>query len=238
MTDWRNTMALPKIKQPIFELEIPSTGQKIRYRPFTVAEEKILLVTKESDDIKDMVNAYKAIVNNCCLDSIDVDKLCSFDLEYFFLNIRAKSVSNIVEARIKDEDDGQTYDVEIDLDKLIVSKIKPERLIKLTDDISVLMNYPTFDVIAKVGKMDESSQMLSTMIACIEQIYQGEEVFETSEYSRKDMEEFVLSMGVKELQKIKEFFDGMPKVYAEVKYKTKDDVEKMIKLEGIQSFFV
>jgi hypothetical protein len=76
------------------------------------------------------------------------------------------------------------------------------------------------------------------MIACIEQIYQGEEVFETSEYSRKDMEEFVLSMGVKELQKIKEFFDGMPKVYAEVKYKTKDGVEKMIKLEGIQSFFV
>ena len=100
------------------------------------------------------------------------------------------------------------------------------------------MNYPTFDVIAKVGKMDESSQMLSTMIACIEQIYQGEEVFETSEYSRKDMEEFVLSMGVKELQKIKEFFDSMPKVYAEVKYKTKDGVEKMIKLEGIQSFFV
>ena len=115
-------MALPKIKQPIFELEIPSTGQKIRYRPFTVAEEKILLVTKESDDVKDMVNAYKAIVNNCCLDSIDVDKLCSFDLEYFFLNIRSKSVSNIVAARIKDEDDGQTYDIEIDLDKLIVSK--------------------------------------------------------------------------------------------------------------------
>jgi hypothetical protein len=153
------------------------------------------------------------------------------------LNIRAKSVSNIIAARIKDEDDGQTYDVEIDLDKLIVSKTKAEKLIKLTDDISVLMNYPTFDTIAKVGKLDESSQMLSTMIACIEQIYQGEEVFETSEYSRKDMEEFVLSMGVKELQKIKEFFDGMPKVYAEVKYKTKDGAEKMIVLEGIQSFF-
>ena len=230
-------MALPKIKQPIFELEIPSSGQKIRYRPFTVAEEKILLITKESDDIKDTINAYKAIVNNCCLDKIDVDKLCSFDLEYFFLNIRSKSVSNIVAARVKDEDDGQIYEVEIDLDKLMVSKTKPERLIKLTDDISVFMNYPTFDVIAKIGKVDETTQMLSTMIACIEQIYQGEEVFETSEYSQKDMEEFVLSMGVKELQKIKEFFDAMPKVYAEVKYKTKDGVEKMITLEGIQSFF-
>jgi len=230
-------MALPKIKQPIFELEIPSTGQKIRYRPFTVAEEKILLITKESDDIKDTINAYKAIVNNCCLDKIDVDKLCSFDLEYFFLNIRSKSVSNIVAARVKDEDDGQIYEVEVDLDKLMVSKMKPERLIKLTDDISVFMNYPTFDVIAKIGKVDETTQMLRTMIACIEQIYQGEEVFETSEYSQKDMEEFVLSMGVKELQKIKEFFDAMPKVYAEVKYKTKDGVEKMITLEGIQSFF-
>jgi hypothetical protein len=171
------------------------------------------------------------------LDKIDVDKLCSFDLEYFFLNIRSKSVSNIVAARIKDEDDGQTYNVEINLDKLMVSKTKPERLIKLTDDISVFMSYPTFDVIAKIGKVDETSQMLSTMIACIEQIYQGEEVFETSEYSQKDMEEFVLSMGVKELQKIKEFFEAMPKVYAEVKYKTKDGVEKMITLEGIQSFF-
>jgi hypothetical protein len=230
-------MALPKIKQPIFELEIPSSGQKIRYRPFTVAEEKILLITKESDDIKDTINAYKAIVNNCCLDKIDVDKLCSFDLEYFFLNIRSKSVSNIVAARVKDEDDGQIYEVEVDLDKLMVSKMKPERLIKLTDDISVFMNYPTFDVIAKIGKVDETTQMLRTMIACIEQIYQGEEVFETSEYSQKDMEEFVLSMGVKELQKIKEFFDAMPKVYAEVKYKTKDGVEKMITLEGIQSFF-
>jgi hypothetical protein len=230
-------MALPKIKQPIFELEIPSSGQKIRYRPFTVAEEKILLITKESDDIKDTINAYKAIVNNCCLDKIDVDKLCSFDLEYFFLNIRSKSVSNIVAARVKDEDDGQIYEVEVDLDKLMVSKMKPERLIKLTDDISVFMNYPTFDVIAKIGKVDETTQMLRTMIACIEQIYQGEELFETSEYSQKDMEEFVLSMGVKELQKIKEFFDAMPKVYAEVKYKTKDGVEKMITLEGIQSFF-
>jgi hypothetical protein len=230
-------MALPKIKQPIFELEIPSTGKKIRYRPFTVAEEKILLVAKESDDIKDTINSYKAIINNCCLDSVDVDKLCSFDLEYFFLNIRSKSVSNIVEARVKDEDDGETYTVEINLDNLVVTKAKSERLIKLTDDISILMNYPTFDVIAKMGKVDENSQMLSTMIACIDQIYQGEEVFETSEYSQKDMEEFVLSMGVKELQKIKEFFDDMPKVYTEVKYKTKAGVEKSIKLEGIQSFF-
>lgn len=231
-------MALPKIKQPIFELEIPSTGKKIRYRPFTVAEEKILLVAKESNDIIDTVNSYKAIINNCCLDSVDVDKLCSFDLEYFFLNIRSKSVSNIVEARVKDEDDGETYDVEINLDKLVVTKAKSEKLIKLTDDISVLMKYPTFDIIAKMGKLDESSQMIGTMIACIEQIYQGEEVFETSEYSQKDMEEFVFSMGVKELQNIKEFFDDMPRVYTEVKYKTKDGVEKTMKLEGIQSFFV
>jgi len=91
-------MALPKIKQPIFELTIPSTGKNIRYKPFTVAEEKLLLVAKESNETKDIVNAYKGIINNCCLDPVDVDKLCSFDIEYLFINIRSKSVSNIIEA--------------------------------------------------------------------------------------------------------------------------------------------
>lgn len=230
-------MALPKIKQPIFELTLPSNGQIVRYRPFTVAEEKILLVAKESSDTKDTINAYKGIINNCCLDPLDVDKLCSFDIEYIFINLRSKSVSNLIEAQITDATDGLKYKLDINLDAVQVSKPNVSNNIKLNDDIGVVLKYPTFDYLSNLNTVDESSQMFSIIIGCIDQIYEGETVYESSNYTRKELEEFVMSLGMKELTKIKEFFEEMPKVYIDATYTRKDGTEAQTRVEGIQSFF-
>lgn len=228
-------MGLPKVKQPVFEMTLPSNGRTIRYRPFTVAEEKILLVAKESDDVKDAVNAYKAIINNCCLDQLDVDKLCSFDIEFLFINIRSKSVSNIVEAQI--EDDGQKYRIEINLDNVACTQSSKDPNIKLTDTIGVLMRYPTFETLKTISSIDEASQTLSLLASCIEQIYEGDDVYETSNYTRAEIEEFITSLGMKELTKVKDFFEDMPKVYVDVEYTTKDGKTKTTRIEGINNFF-
>lgn len=230
-------MALPKIKQPIFELTLPSNGQVVRYRPFTVAEEKILLVAKESSDTKDAINAYKGIINNCCLDPIDVDKLCSFDIEYLFINLRSKSVSNVIEAQITDATDGLKYRLEINLDTVQVSKPDVNPNIKLNEDVGVVLKYPTFDYLSSLNTTDESSQMFEVIIGCIDQIYEGETVYEASNYTRKELEEFIMSLGMKELTKIKEFFEQMPKVYIDATYTRKDGTEAQTRVEGIQSFF-
>lgn len=228
-------MALPKVKQPVFEMVLPSNGRVIRYRPFTVAEEKILLVAKESEDVKDAINAYKAIINNCCLDQLDVDKLCSFDIEYLFINIRSKSVSNIVEAQIEDE--GQKYKIEINLDNVNYTKSEKDPNIKLTDSIGVVMRYPTFETLKNISAIDEESQTLSLLANCIEQIYEDEQVYETSNYTRAEIEEFVTSLGMKELTKVKEFFEDMPKIYVDVEYTRKDGTTKTTRIEGINNFF-
>ena len=231
-------MALPKIKQPIFELAIPSNGQIVRYRPFTVAEEKILLVAKESSDTKDTINAYKGIINNCCLDPVDVDKLCSFDIEYLFINLRSKSVSNVIEAQITDETDGLKYKLDINLDTVQVSRPDVNNNIKLNDDVGVVLKYPTFDYLSSLSTIDDSSQVFSVVIGCIDQIYEGETVYEASNYTRTELEEFVMSFGMKELAKVKDFFEQMPKVYIDATYTRKDGTEAQTRVEGIQSFFV
>lgn len=230
-------MALPKIKQPIFTMTLPSTNKATRFRPFTVAEEKLILIAKEGDE-KDIVNVYKQIINNCCLDPIDIDKLASFDIEYFFINIRSKSVSNIIEATIKDDEDGNTYPIIIDLDKVKVTENSKPNNVKLTDTIGVILRYPTFEHLTEISKLSEEDQVTHLMMCCIEQIYEGSEVYETANYTRSELEEFILSLGMKELTLIKEFIEGMPKVYAEVSYTTKAGKKKELKLEGLQSFFV
>ncbi len=232
-------MGLPKIKQPVFTMTLPSTKKAVRYRPFTVAEEKLVLIAKEGD-LKDTINVYKQIINNCCLDQIDVDKMASFDIEYFFINIRAKSVSNIIEATIKDHDDGATYPITIDLDKIKVTESKHSNNIKLTDSIGVVLRYPTFEALTTIEttSVGQENKVMSLMASCIEQIYEGSEVYEVSNYTRSELEEFVSSLGMKELGLIKDFIEDMPKVYVDVTYKTSAGKEKSIKLEGLQSFFV
>jgi uncharacterized protein YfkK (UPF0435 family) len=230
---------LPKIKQPIFTMTIPSSKKLVKYRPFTVAEEKLLMIAKESNEASDIVNVYKQIINNCIIDDVNVDKLAYFDLEYIFLMLRAKSVSNIVDLQVTDEEDKQTYMVKFDLEQIRVSDTKTKDLFELSDGTNIKLKYPSYGDLSKVSSVEGagSADMLTVIRSCLEQIIVGEEVFELSEYGTAEVDDFILSLGSKDLLKLQEFFENLPKVYADIKYKRKDGTEKTIKLEGMQSFF-
>lgn len=233
-------MALPKIKQPIFELTIPSTKEVVRYRPYTVSEEKLVLIARESDEVKDIINVYKQIINNCVLDIKDVDKLAYFDLEYIFLMLRAKSVSNVLELTVEDDQDNQTYRVKLDLEKDIsVSESKVGNFIKLTDPISVVLKYPSYEVISLIAesKVNSAETVLMMIRDSIDQIYDGETAYDVAEYSKTELDEWLLSLGTKDLAKMQEFFVGLPKITANISYKRKDGSIRELTLEGIQSFF-
>lgn len=231
-------MALPKINQPLFQTEIPSTKQTVRYRSFTVAEEKLLLIAKESSEISDVINVYKQIINNCVVDSIDVDKLTYFDLEYIFLMLRSKSVSNIVELQITDEEDGTKHNVELNLDEVKVSEQTVDKLIDIDGTIKVMMQYPPYESLLQLQNAQvDPSIMLKIIRDCIYQIYEGEEVFEASNYTKAELDEFVSTLRSKDLVKMQEFFLDLPRVYGMVRYKNARGEQKEIKLEGMQSFF-
>lgn len=233
-------MALPKIKQPIFELTIPSTKEVVRYRPYTVSEEKLVLIARESDEVKDIINVYKQIINNCVLDIKDVDKLAYFDLEYIFLMLRAKSVSNVLELTVEDDQDSQTYRVKLDLEKDIsVSEPKVGNFIKLTDPISVVLKYPSYEVLSLIAesKINSAETVLMMIRDSIDQIYDGETAYDVAEYSKTELDDWLLSLGTKDLAKMQEFFVGLPKITANISYKRKDGSIRELTLEGIQSFF-
>jgi uncharacterized protein YfkK (UPF0435 family) len=230
-------MALPKIKQPLFTIEIPSTKQVVRYRSFTVAEEKLLLIAKESSELSDIINVYKQIINNCIVDEIDVDTLAYFDLEYIFLMLRAKSVSNIVEIQVKDED-GSKYQIDLNLDEVKVKEQTVNKLIEIDDSIKVMMAYPSYEsLLGLQSNANDSSLMLKIVRDCISQIYEGEDVYETSNYTTSELDDFVMSLRSKDLLKIQGFFEDLPRVYADIKYTNRAGEEKEIRLEGMQSFF-
>jgi hypothetical protein len=230
---------LPKIKQPIFTLEIPSTKRKIKYRPFTVAEEKLLLVAKESSEQEDIVNVYKQIINNCVLDDVNVNKLAYFDIEYIFVCLRAKSVSNVIDLTIEDEDDGKKHKLQFNLDDVYVSENKVSPIIELDSGMKIALKYPDFESLGKMSALaGDSSKLLDVLTECLEQIVDGEQVYELSNYSAAEISEFVSSIGSKDLLKIQSFFEGMPQVCGEMTYTNSLGNEKVIPLRGIQSFFV
>lgn len=229
-------MALPKISQPLYQLTLPSTGQVVHYRPFTVREEKLLLIAQESKEKIDIVNTYKQLINNCCVEPLDVGQLATFDIEYFFINLRAKSVSNIAKVMITDSEDNEQYEVEFNLNNIEVPKKENiETKFNLTDTVGVVLKYPTFDA---VGKLTSNKDDIALLVAaCIHQIYEGEEVFDTANYTQKELEEFVLSLNKHQLEKIQLFLESIPKLVAKSKYVRKDGSVKDITIEGIESFF-
>jgi hypothetical protein len=229
-------MPLPKISQPLFSLTLPSNGKTIRYRPFTVREEKLLMVAQESEDRKDVINTYKQLINNCCIDPVDVDTLASFDIEYFFICLRAKSVSNIAKVLVTDKDDGEQYEVEVNLDKVeVVKKESVQNKFMLTDTVGVVLKYPTFETLS--GMDAERADILTVIRGCIDQIFEGEEVFDTANYTKAELDEFILSFNKQQMEKIQEFFEAMPKIVAKAKYMTKDNQIKEITIEGLDNFF-
>lgn len=239
-------MPLPKISTPTHELELPSTGKKIRYRPFLVREEKILILALESEDMKQISNAIVDILTECILTkNIKVAELSTFDIEYLFLNVRAKSVGETVEVNITCPDDEETQvKIEIAIDDIKVQK-NPEHtnIIKLDDKLSMKLKYPALDQFIESNfevneDTSEVTQSLSMIGACIETISDSEETWNTSDYTKKELDEFVEQLNTKQFKLIENFFTTMPKLSHTVKViNPNTNVESEVVLEGLASFF-
>jgi len=238
-------MPLPKINTPTFELELPSTGKKIKYRPFLVREEKILVMAMESEDTKQITDAIVQILNDCIITrGVKVEKLSTFDIEYLFLNIRAKSVGETVEVNVTCPDDGETQvEMEIALDDIKIKKSKTHRnTIKLDNNLSMKLKYPSLDQFIETNfdTIDESEvrQSLNVIVSCIDMIYNEEESWNASDSTREELEEFLEQLNTKQFKQVEKFFETMPKLAHTIVVKNpKTEVESEVVLEGLASFF-
>ena len=239
-------MPLPKISVPTYDLEIPSTGKKIKYRPFLVREEKILIMALESEDMKQISNAIVQILEECIqTKGIKISNLSTFDIEYIFLNVRAKSIGEAVDVTITCPDDGVTQVNEsIDIDLIKVQR-DPEHtnIVKLDDSLSMKMKDPSLDQFVENNfefNEDETDvdKSLSMIISCVDMVYNNEECWSASDCSKEELKEFVEQMNTKQFKEIEKFFTTMPKLSHTVVVKNpKTGVKNEIVLEGLASFF-
>ena len=236
-------MALPKLNTPTYELEVPSTDEKIKYRPFLVKEEKILLMAMESGKNEDIIQAVKDIVTECTFNKLDLGSLPMFDVEYIFLNIRAKSVGEVSKLKLLCPDDKKTYvDTEINLTEVEVQVGDDHtNKIELTDDMGMIMTYPTIDSFAENGIQNvNASNMLDVISSCVLQIYEnkGEKVYHAKDQTKKELTEFVEQLNTQQFRKLQSFFDTMPKLKHTIKVKNpKTKKSGDVTLTGLNDFF-
>ena len=238
-------MPLPKIATPTYQLELPSTGKTVTYRPFLVKEEKVLVIALESEDNKQITNAIKAVLKSCVqTKGIKVEQLPTFDIEYLFLNIRGKSVGEELEVNIICPDDGETsVPVYVNLDDIEVYKEKGHtNQIKLDDNLMMEMRYPSLEQFIKSNfdfsddnQMDQSFKLIGS---CIDKIYTEEEVWVAADCTKKEVNDFLDSMNSSQFKDIEKFFDTMPKLSHTIKVTNPvTEVESEVVIEGLASFF-
>ena len=238
-------MPLPKIATPSYELELPSTGKTVQYRPFLVKEEKLLVIALESEDTKQITNAIKAVIRACVLTKgIKVETLPTFDIEFLFLNIRGKSVGEHIEVMITCPDDNKTQiPMSINIDDIAVQKDKEHSTdIVLDDTYTLRMKYPSLDEFIKTNfsaveklKVEDTFDLISS---CIDQVYSDEETWSHQECTKKELSDFVESLNSNQFKMVENFFTTMPKLTHTVKVTNPNTkVESEVTLEGITSFF-
>ena len=236
-------MVLPKMTTPTYELEVPSTDEKIKYRPFLVKEEKILLLAMESGKPDDIVNAIKQIVIGCTYEKLNVDTMPMFDIEYIFLQIRAKSVGEVSKLKILCPDDKKTYaNVEIDLNDIVVQVDEDHtNKIELTESMGMIMTYPTIESFSKNGINNiNASNMLDVIAGCVLQIYEdnGKKTYDPKDQTHKELIEFLEQLNTKQFKDVQKFFDTMPKLQHKVKVKNpKTKKSSEVVLTGLNDFF-
>jgi len=236
-------MALPKLATPTYELEIPSTDEKIKFRPFLVKEEKILMMAMESKSNADITQAVKDIVQECTFNKVDISNMPMFDVEYIFLNIRSKSVGEVSKLKLLCPDDGKTYaNVELDLNEVKVQVGDDHtNKIELGNDMGMIMKYPTIDSFSDTGIRDiNPGNMLEVISSCILQIYEkkGEKVYDTKDQTQKEVIDFIEQLNTSQFKKVQDFFTTMPKLKHEITVKNpKTKKENKITLTGLNDFF-
>ena len=238
-------MPLPTIVTPSYELELPSTGKKVKYRPFLVKEEKLLVLALETENTKDISTAIKSVLKNCIQSrGVKVDNLPTFDIEYLFLNIRGKSVGEEIEVNLIAPDDEVTQvPVTINVDDIEVKKSEEHNnKIKLDENLMMEMKYPSLDQFIKSNfdfgeevSMDQSFDLIGS---CIDKIYNEEEVWSAADCTKKEMKDFLEQMNSLQFKEIEKFFETMPKLSHSVTFTNpKTKVESTVVLEGLSSFF-
>jgi len=238
-------MPLPKIATPTYELELPSSGETIQYRPFLVKEEKLLVIALESEDTKQITTAIKSVIKNCILSKgVKVEDLPTFDIEYLFLNIRGKSVGEEIDVNIICPDDGETQvQVNINLDDIKVQKVEEHtNRIKVDQNIMMEMKYPSLEQFIKnnfdfneKNAMDQSFDLIGS---CIDKIFTAEEAWAAADCTKKEINEFLESMNSSQFKQIETFFETMPKLSHTLKVTNPNtQVESEVVLEGLASFF-
>ena len=237
-------MPLPTISTPTYELVLPSSNRKIKFRPFLVKEEKILILAMESQDTKQIANAVKSVITHCILTKgIKVEKLSTFDIEYLFLNIRGKSVGEDIEVMVTCPDDGKTQvPASINIDSIKVQKSDNHNAdIKLDDTYTLRMTYPSLNEFIKSNfnaediKVDDTFELIAS---CIDQVYSDDESWASEECTKKELTSFVESLNSNQFKKVEKFFETMPKLSHTVKViNPNTNKENEIIIEGLQSFF-
>jgi hypothetical protein len=236
-------MNLPKISYPIFTTVLPSNNETVHFRPFTVKEEKILLIAEMSEDIADLVLAIKQIIGNCITDETDINSLTIFDLEYLFLQLRSKSIGNIVEFVIQDSEDGKTYELELDIGDV---KVKyPENhsnKIVISKELILEMSYPTINDLEYILKFDPNDPVqISEMVArYIKAVYNTEtdDMWSLQNYSQQELIDWIDSFDTKAMTAVENFWSTMPKLSHTIQYKNSKADNREIVLEGLRSFFL
>jgi DNA-directed RNA polymerase subunit M/transcription elongation factor TFIIS len=242
---------LPKIDVPIYELNLISSGKKVRFRPFLVKEQKLLLMASQSDDPKDSLNVVKQISKNCIVDDIDIESLPVFDLEYIFLNLRARSVNEVINLqykcnnKIKDESGQETtcnglekFDINL-LEITPTKDPKHNKKIMLSDNLGITMRYPTFEMIANLKSQDENETLMELLTICVDHIFDKDNIYYVKDVSKEELVDFIDNLQQKDLQKIQEFFETAPKIKKNIDFKCKKcGYKENIEVEGLQNFFI
>ena len=233
-------MGLPIVAHPTFSLILPSTKEKVEFRPFLVKEEKILLIAMSSEDQADIVRAIKQVISNCITTpSVTVEKFTTFDLEYFFIKLRAKSVQNIITLSYKDNEDQKIYDVEVNLDEVEIkqSEVVSDK-IELTPTSGIVLRYPRLSIMDSVETINDPVEFnFAIMQACIDCIYDGDKVFKTTDFTTLEVQQFLDNLDVKTYQGIQAFIEAMPRVEHTIGYTNSNGKEVKIVLKTLTDFF-
>jgi hypothetical protein len=243
-------MALPKIDVPIYEVEFPSNKKTIRFRPFTVKEEKLFLMAAQSDDNETVTKTIIQVLNNCILDEIDVEKIPMFDLEYVFLHLRARSIGEVVELNYRcnnkvvsesgeEKSCNNVVNVDVNLLEIKPTESEIKNKIQLNDKLGLVMKFPNLNLVQKIKTQDELEIVIELIVECIDYIYDEDNVYYAKDSTKEELLEFLESFQAKDLEKLKDFFDTLPKISKEIDFNCKKcGYHEKIKLEGIQNFFV
>lgn len=233
-------MALPKLMYPTFELKVPSTKQMVKFRPFLVKEEKLMLMAKQSGEQQDIINVIKQVIVNCDIENvINADDLSSFDLEILFLKLRAKSVNEEVNISYVDPEDEKTYTFKLDIDEVNVYE-NPEHtnIVKLSETSGIVMKYPSAKLMSEVISRDDVTDILFFMIrGCMDQYFDGDQIVLFKDSKPEEVDAFIESLPTNTLKEFEKFFDTMPKLYHKIEYTNEMGTKREVELKSIEDFF-